>query len=65
MIEFDYNNIKNANTGHTLFELNYGYYPRVFFNKDIDSRSRSCSANTLAKELRELMEVCYQNLLYA
>ncbi len=36
MAEFAYNNAKNASTGHTPFELNYGYHPRVFFEEDID-----------------------------
>ncbi len=65
MAEFAYNNAKNASTGHTLFELNCGYHPKVSFKEDIDPRSRSRSANKLAEELRELMEVCCQNLLYA
>lgn len=33
MAEFAYNNAKNANTGHILFKLNYGYHPRVFFQR--------------------------------
>ncbi len=62
--EFAYNNAKNPSACHTPFELNCGYHPRVFFKEDIDSRSRSRSANELAKELRGLMEVCCQNLLH-
>ncbi len=65
MVEFAYNNAKNASTGHTPFKLNSGYHPRVFFEEDVDPRSRSRSANKLAEELRELMEVCCQNLLHA
>ncbi len=65
MAKFAYNNAKNANTGHTLFELNYGYYPRVSFEKDVDPHLRSRSANKLVEELRKLMEVCCQNLLHA
>ncbi len=65
MTEFAYNNAKNANTGHTPFKLNCGYHSRVSFEEDIDPRSRSRSANKLVKELRELIEVCCQNLLYA
>ena len=64
MAEFVYNNAKNTSSGHILFELNYCYYPRVLFEKDVDSCSKSCSVNKLAKELRELMEVCCQNLLH-
>ncbi len=65
MAEFAYNNVKNTSTGHTPFELNYGYHPRVSFEKDVDPRSRSRSANELVEELRELMEVCCQKVLHA
>ncbi len=64
IVEFAYNNAKNASTGHTHFKLNCDYHPRVSFEEDIDPRSRSCSANKLAKELKELIEVCCQNFLY-
>ena len=65
MAEFAYNNAKNASTGHTPFELNCGFHPRVSFEDDVDPRSRSRSADELAKELRELMNICQQNLLHA
>ncbi len=64
MAEFAYNNIKNISTGHIPFKLNYGYYPRVFFEEDVDLRSKSRSANELAEKLRELIEVCCQNPLH-
>ena len=64
MAEFAYNNAKNTSTSHILFKFNSGYYLRVFFEEHINLCSRSYSANKLAKELRELMEVCCQNLLY-
>ena len=63
--EFAYNNAKNASTGHMLFELNYGFHPRVFFEDDIDPHSRFCSANKQIKELRKSMDICQQNLLHA
>ncbi len=62
--EFVYNNAKNASTGHTFFELNCDYHPKVSFEEDVDPRSRSRSTNKLAEELRELIEVCCQNLLH-
>ncbi len=65
MAEFAYNNAKNASTDHTPFELNCSYHPKVSFKEDVDPRSRSRSANKLAEELRELIEICCQNLLYA
>ncbi len=58
LVEFAYNNVKNASTSHTLFELNCGYYPRVSFKEDVNPRSRSRLANKLAEELRNLIEVC-------
>ncbi len=65
MAEFAYNNAKNASIGHTPFELNCDYYPRVFFEEDINPYSRSHSANKLAVELKELIEVCCQNIFRA
>ena len=65
MAEFAYNNAKNASTGHTPFELNCGFYPQVSFKDDVNPYSRSCFANKLAKKLRELMDICHQNLLHA
>ncbi len=65
MVEIAYNNTKNASTGHTSFEFNCSYHPRVSFEEDVDSCSRSHFANKLTKELRELIEICCQNLLCA
>ena len=65
MAEFAYNNAKNASTDHTPFKLNCGFHPRVFFKDDVDPRSKSHLADKLANELRELMEICQQNLLHA
>ena len=63
--EFAYNNAKNVSTGHTPFELNCGYHPKVLFEEDVDPCSRSRSTNKLIEELKKLMEVCCQNLLHA
>ena len=65
MAEFAYKNTKNASIGHTPFELNCGYHPKVFFEEDVDSRSKSYSTNKLVEKLRKLIEICYQNLFYA
>ncbi len=64
MAEFAHNNAKNASTGHTLSKLNCGYHPRVFFKEDVDRHSRSRSTNELATVLKELIQVCCQNLLH-
>ena len=63
--EFAYNNTKNTNTSHTCFELNCGFHQQVFFRDNVDPCSRSHSANKLVKELKELIDICQQNLLYA
>ncbi len=36
MAKFDYNNAKNASTGHTPFELNCGYHLRVSFEENVN-----------------------------
>ena len=64
MAEFAYNNAKNASTGHTPFELNCGSHFRFSFKEDIDPRSKSRSAKELVEELRQLIEICYQNLFH-
>ena len=51
MAEFVYNNAKNATTSHTLFELNCGYHPCVCYEKDLDPRSKSKTAEKLSSEL--------------
>ena len=51
MAEFAYNNAKNASTGHTSFELNCGYHPRVSYKEDLDLRSKSKTAEELSSEL--------------
>ncbi len=65
MTEFSYKNVKNASTGHILFEFHYGFHQQVSFKEDIDSYLKSCSTSKLAKELREQIEICCQNLLHA
>ena len=65
MIKFAYNNAKNASTGHTPFELHCGYHPKMLFEENVDSHSKSRLVDKLAGKLRELIEVCCQNLLHA
>ncbi len=64
MAEFAYNNAKNASICHTSFEFNCGYDSKISFKEDVDPYSRSCFINKLAKELRELIKICYQNLVH-
>ena len=65
MVEFAYNNAKNASTNFTLFELNCRYYPWVSYKKDLDPRSQSKTAEKLSSELQNLMAACQQNLYHA
>lgn len=65
MVEFVYNNTKNASTDHTSFKVNYAYYLWVFLDDKVNSCSRSYSANRSAKKLSKLIFICEQNLLYA
>lgn len=63
MAEFAYNNAKNLNISNTLFELNCGYYLCVLVEIDVNSRSKSRSADKLLAELQELILVYCNNLL--
>ena len=65
MTEFAYNNIKNANTSHTPFQLSWKDYPRVLFKNDVNPYSKSRLAEKLTQELRDLMCIYQQNLLHA
>ncbi len=65
MAEFVYNNTKNASTGHTSFELNYGFHPQTSYKEDVNPRSQSKLADDLVTELKELMAFCRENLQYA
>ena len=62
--KFAYNNAKNASTGYMIFELNYGYHPQISYEEEVDSRSKSKSADKLLVELKELMIVCQKNLYH-
>ena len=65
MAKLAYNNAKNASTSHIPFEVYCGYHPKVFFEKDFDPCSRSGFVNKLIQKLKELIEVCCQNLFHA
>ncbi len=65
MAEFIYNNAKNANTGHTPFELNYSYHLWASYEEDVNPCCQSKSADKLATKLRELMIVCRENFQHA
>ncbi len=63
MAKFIYNNVKNTNIGHISFKFNCKYHPKVFFENEIYCYLGSYSGNKLAKELRKLIKIYYQNLL--
>ena len=41
MMEFSYNNAKNASTSHMLFELNYGYHLLILYKDEVNFHSQS------------------------
>ena len=50
MAEFTYNNAKNTNTGHMLFELNCGYHLCIFYEENLDPYSKLRTAEKLSFE---------------
>ena len=65
IMEFAYNNAKNASTGHTPFELNCDYHPRMLYKEEVDSCSKLKSEDKLSADPRELMFICRENLHHA
>ena len=65
MVEFVYNSFKNASISHIPFELNYSYHSRISFEDKCNTYFRSSSAKRQVVELRELMNICCQNVLHA
>ena len=65
MVEFAYNNIKNASIGDIAFELNCGFYLRTSKKEDVDPCCQSKLVDELANKFRELMAVCIKNLQHA
>lgn len=63
MVEYNYKKAKNANINHISFELNYGYYSRVFYKKDVDPHSKSKYVDKLATKIKMLMFV-YKEILH-
>ena len=48
-----------------LFELNFGYHPRILSKEKVDPRSQSKSVDKLSEEHIELMVIYCENLRYA
>ena len=65
MAEFAFNQVKNASTGYTLFELNYSYHFWMSYKDDIDPRFWSKIVDKLLAELKKLIIVCCENFYYA
>ena len=51
MIEFAYNNAKNASTGYIFFGLNCKYYSCAFYKKIFNLHSKSKIAEKLSFKL--------------
>lgn len=64
MVKFVYSNTKNTNIGYIQFELNYNYYPRIFFEDDVNLYLKFYSANKLVNELKNLILTYQQNLIH-
>lgn len=51
MAQFAHNNAKNASTSHIFLELNYGFYPRISYKKDVNPRSQLKLVEKLVNKL--------------
>ena len=64
-MEFTDNNAKNTNTGYISFELNCEYHLWISYKIDLNPRSELKIMEKLSFKLRNLMDVCEQNLYHA
>lgn len=62
MVKFTNNNAKNASTSYTLFELNYGYHPYIFYKKNISFCSNLKLVDVLLTKPQELITMYKKNL---
>ena len=62
MAGLTYNTTRNASTEYAAFELNYEYYPYVFYKENINFHFGSKVANELTNKLRNLMILYRDNL---
>ena len=65
MAKFAYNNAKNASINHIPFKLNCGYHLCIFYKEDINSCSKSKSADKLSGNLKRLIIVYQKKFYYA
>lgn len=65
MAKFTYNYIRNTNTDHTSFKLNYRYYSWISCIKNVDFYSKSKLTDKLLTKPRELIIIYKKNLDYA
>lgn len=61
MANYAYNNAKNVSTGHTPFDLNCDYHPRILYKEDVNLCFQLKLADELSVKLKELIIVCRKN----
>lgn len=64
MATFAYNDPKIVNIGYMSFKLNCSYYPRVFFEKDVNPWSKLKLVDKLIIKLKKLITIYKKYLQY-
>lgn len=65
MTKFTYNNVKNINIGYIFFKLNYNFYLKVFYRKNVNFYSKSKLIDKLIAKLKDLVFIHRKNLYYS
>lgn len=65
MIEFVYNNKKNANTNHISFKVNYSYYFYISFGNKVDFHSKSYLTDKSANNFRININLLANRILHS
>ena len=61
MMEFAYNNAKNASISYRFFNLNYRNFPCISYEKDFDLCLKSKTAEELSSKLQNRIKACQHN----
>lgn len=59
--KFAYNNTKNTSISYTPFKLNYGYYLRISYKKDVNLQLKLKATNKFFAEVKILLSVYKKN----
>ena len=65
IMDFVYNNVKNASISYIFFKINYKYHPYIFYKKNLNLRSKLKTTKELSFKLQNLIAIYQPNFYHA